>query len=229
MVDIRSACWSVTVFNDEIGLIEDSSKFPSFVKEVHGGREECPKSGNIHFQGAVVCKSQQRFNAIKKWLPTAHIEPARQKEALIKYAMKEETAVGEKTTTTNPRQYLSMAQALKKIASCVYCDMVTYNNRMDSYHDSFGVQWTMKKAMEEEYWRAVNRLLRDEDDENISLYSNPQLLRSWVHTYETWRYKFEQERSIVLQTSSNEDFKNDPELMEGEIVASQTDRQTDSV
>lgn len=217
-----SACWSVTVWEDEFPLIEDSSNFPSFVTKVYGGREECPSTKKIHFQGAVLCKSQQRFSAIKKWLPTAHIEPARQKDALIKYAMKDDTAVGEKMEHRNPREFLTMAKALRKIASYVFCNMEQFVLRQDQYANKHGTKWTMKISMEEDFWWAVNRLLRSEDEENISLYSNPQLLRAWIHTHETWRLKYEadKESTIVLQDSPDDGFKDDPEL-KGEIEVSQ--------
>jgi len=92
----KATWWSVTAFGDEILLLEDPSRFPSWVAKVYGGREECPDTKSIHFQGALQLHTQQRLSKLKSWLPTAHFEIARKVEALKKYAMKSETAVSEK-------------------------------------------------------------------------------------------------------------------------------------
>lgn len=208
----KSTWWSITVFGDEIALVEDEKLWPSFVEKVFGGREECPDTKRVHFQGAVKCRQQQRFSAIKKWLPTTHIEVARSSEALKKYAMKEDTAVGLKEERSNPRVYLTMAQALLKVASVVYVNMELFNIRQYNAMDQ--KDYDAKKFYEAEYWLAVNKILRSSDIEDIGLYTNPQFLRAWIHCHETFRLKYlEQQRAIVLQASAIED---DPELKEGE-------------
>ena len=105
MSTIRSTWWSVTAFNEDIERCE--GVLPWFIKNIYGGREECPKTKTIHFQGAIQCQDQVRMSAVKHWLPKAHLEPARQKEALKKYAMKKDTAVGEKLVRSNIIPYLS--------------------------------------------------------------------------------------------------------------------------
>lgn len=96
----KSIWWSVTAFEEEIALCE--GKLPEFVKAIHGGREACPSTGRLHFQGALQCFEQVRMPKLKSWLKKAHLEPARSAEALKKYSMKTETAVGEKKVRTNP-------------------------------------------------------------------------------------------------------------------------------
>lgn len=96
----KSTWWSVTAYNKEIESCEGT--LPEFVREIHGGREICPSTGRLHFQGAIRCYEQIRLAKFKSWLPTAHIQPCRSTEALKKYVMKKETAVGEKTIRTNP-------------------------------------------------------------------------------------------------------------------------------
>ena len=91
----RAGCWSVTAFNDEIELIQDKNKWPPFVKSLAGGLEK-GKEGTLHFQGCLKLYTTQRLSALKKWLPTAHLEPAKAPEKLHAYAMKLDTAVGEK-------------------------------------------------------------------------------------------------------------------------------------
>jgi len=96
----KAIWWSVTAFDEEIELCEGA--LPEYVKRVYGGRETCPTSGRIHFQGAIQCHQQIRFGRLKSWLPKAHIEAAKSVAALKKYAMKTETAVGEKVIRDNP-------------------------------------------------------------------------------------------------------------------------------
>jgi len=96
----KSIWWSVTAFEDEIELCEGT--LPEFAKAIYGGREKCPSTGKEHFQGALQCYEQVRMAKIKSWLKKAHLEPARSSEALKKYAMKNETASGEKTIRKNP-------------------------------------------------------------------------------------------------------------------------------
>ena len=47
----KSTWWSVTAYNDEIESMEGN--FPEWVKAVYGGRETCPTTGRLHFQGAL--------------------------------------------------------------------------------------------------------------------------------------------------------------------------------
>jgi len=138
----KSGAWSVTAFNDEIALLEDNERYPNFVKEVHGGREVCPTTGTLHFQGAIILKSEQRMSAIKKWLPTANLQPAKVLEALKKYAMKSDTAVGDKVVRANETPHYRMEELLMMIA----------HNRTDDC-DTFEESMTYK----EEYWVIVNK------------------------------------------------------------------------
>lgn len=98
----RHSWWSVTAFNGDIDLCE--GPLPPFVKRILGGRETCPTTGTLHFQGAIQCYPNKpvRMSQIKSWLPTAKLQPAREVEALKKYVMKAETAAGEKTERLNP-------------------------------------------------------------------------------------------------------------------------------
>jgi len=100
----RATWWSITAYNREIetleGWIADQKLMPSWLKRIYGGREICPNTGRVHFQGAINT-AQIRMSTIKDVLPTTHIERAIRKDALVKYAMKEETADGEKAIATN--------------------------------------------------------------------------------------------------------------------------------
>ena len=65
----KATWWSLTIYDEkEIAKVEDSDNYPRFVKSISGGMEKCPTTGRLHFQGALQCRSQQRFSAIKDWL-----------------------------------------------------------------------------------------------------------------------------------------------------------------
>lgn len=181
----KATWWSITAFNSEIERMEDPKTYPPFVLKVYGGRETCPTSGTVHFQGAVQCRSQQRLSAFKKWLPTAHLEAARSDEALKKYAMKQETAVGDKVVRQSPRVYMSMADALTVIGGL--CLDFTPNPD------------TWKQDVKDAYWNAVRQHLRQDKHDDISLFSQPQMIAAWSNTWQVWI-----ERAIVLQARQSE-------------------------
>ena len=136
--------------------------------------EKCPTTGRLHFQGALQCRSQQRFSAIKDWLPTTHIESARKPPVVLKnYAMKQETAVGPKEVRENQRKFLSMADALTIIGGL----SLDFIPKPDTY----------KQDIKDAYWSAVRQHLRQDKHEDISLFSQPQMIAAWSHTWEVWR------------------------------------------
>lgn len=184
---LKSTWWSVTAYNDEIEILEDSTKFPQFVVAVHGGRETCPTTGRLHFQGAIQCKSQQRRSALKKWLPTSHLEAAHHKDALLKYALKSETAAGPKLTTQNSRKFLTMSDALTIIG--------THNIGVDYIQVMQSLDLKPKDALKQMYWKAVRIHIATIPDD-ISLFSQPQMLAAWVNTHEVW---IQHARATVLQ------------------------------
>ena len=87
----RASCWSITINNptkeDDV-TIEALKRMPWFIEfksQLEKGAEGTP-----HIQG-MLRTSQQRFAAIKKALPRAHIEVARNATALSAYVAKEDT------------------------------------------------------------------------------------------------------------------------------------------
>lgn len=183
----KSGCWSITSFDptEQNNLINPNPNdgYPDFVREVYGGLEECPRTKRIHFQGCLITK-HIRFSQVKKWLPRSHIERAIKKEALIKYAMKQETSIGEKRKSVNDRPYFSMEKSLELLGKYFFYSWLeedgedqTKGKRL-SYDDKM-------LASNENYWKVVNTILYGRPY-LISVYSNPQTLRSWRHTYSVW-------------------------------------------
>lgn len=85
----RGTCWSITINNPT-----DDDLKPSFPnnKWVMKGQIEQGKEGTVHYQG-MLTTPQVRFSAVKKALPRAHIELAKNRQALEKYVQKEDTRV----------------------------------------------------------------------------------------------------------------------------------------
>jgi len=161
----RSNNFAITVFNNnEIQQLEDVATYPAYVKKVFGGREVCPETRREHFQGHIQCRTQQRFSAIKKWLPTAHIEVARNFTASIAYALKSDTAKGEKTTTVNNKPFVTDRMAMEKLV------------------DVSGASFENPKH---DYWERVRHILMDEPD-LCGLYAKPDLYRLWSNTKSVW-------------------------------------------
>jgi len=169
-----STWWSVTGFSGEIAILE-TPPYPVFVRKILGGRETCPDTGREHFQGAIQCWQQVRLSQFKDWLPTAHLEPARHAEALQKYAMKAETASGEKKVTENTIKHFSANQICEKIALAIVCS----KNQTDRQTDSF--------------WRGVKAILM-ESPELAGQLMNPSLRNFYKNTESVWL-----NRAIVLQ------------------------------
>lgn len=87
----RATTWSITINNptkeDEEGIIR-LRRMPWFIE--FKSQLEQGEEGTPHIQG-MLRTSQQRFAAIKKALPRAHIEVARNAKALATYVAKDDT------------------------------------------------------------------------------------------------------------------------------------------
>lgn len=174
----RAAAWIATAYNDEIELLEDASRYPSIVKEVHGGREMCPQTGKLHFQGAIILHSQQRLSALKRWLPTAHLEPAKSKEAIKRYCMKSETAVGDKTVRENVMPYYRMDEWLTMIATEIR------RMRKDNIQEYIDL-CIDDEDRTKEFWAAVEAICRIQP-RAISALTNPAIKMAWKWTHKVW-------------------------------------------
>lgn len=84
---VKATCWSITINNptdDDVRI-----DMPGWKLE---GQFEVGKEGTRHFQG-MLKTPHVRFSAVKKLLPRAHIEVAKNPQALQKYVHKEESRV----------------------------------------------------------------------------------------------------------------------------------------
>lgn len=90
----KSCCWSITINNPTAEDFQqwESLKGQPWVRSVSGQIEKGEQEETPHLQGMVKTLSV-RFSQVKKALPRAHIEKARNEAALAKYVAKEETRV----------------------------------------------------------------------------------------------------------------------------------------
>lgn len=158
--------WSITTFDKGEQDMLAAGKYPEWVDTLYGGLEECPDTKKIHYQGALKCRSQQRFSAIKKFLPKAHLEPAKQADALKKYAMKQDTAVGDKLARCNTTPYYTLEMLLKLLA-------ITRHTR------SLADDWKMI------FWDKVRMILVTKPY-LVGALMKPDVIRAWEHTRQVW-------------------------------------------
>lgn len=176
----RASWWSITINNP---TEEDRAALqhpPTWVKLVKC-QDEVGDNGTLHIQGAVNT-TQVRFSQVKNWLSRAHIEIARDKSALLKYVEKSETAV-DGSQFQNAREFLTTAKALRKLAR-------HYIRPTAEEIEKLGHKCEL--AVRNAFWRAVRSII-DEDEELVSIYTRPDMLRAWEHTSEVWLRKVEEE------------------------------------
>lgn len=208
----RGCYWIITAYNDEILKCEQSSAYPSFVRTIHGGREKCPTTGREHFQGAVVT-SQIRFSQLKSWLPTAHIELAVSKDAVMKYAMKNETAIGEKVVRENDKKFYRMEELLMLLG---YEELISktsgeYQEMFKDIPDQMiNKTITPAQADKKVFWYLVERVLNKKGAYLIASYSKGDIFSAWDNLRSFW---MKEALSITEPTDSP-----DPEL-ENEIIS----------
>lgn len=85
----RGTCWSITI-NNPIAADEENISLARQRGWKVDGQLEKGENGTPHYQ-LMVLTGQVRFSAVKKAFPRAHIELARNPEALAQYVHKEET------------------------------------------------------------------------------------------------------------------------------------------
>lgn len=207
----RSQWWSVTCYGDNISIIENVELYPNCVKQIHGGREKCPDTGREHFQGAVECNGQQRATFFRNWLPGVHFEKARCKEALKKYALKQDTAVGVKASIENPKKFFSLDGILLELGHAHnYLGQQWVCNVIEKHGRAEHVIGTSEEAI---FWQLTVQVMRKHGKHLASGLANPAVRKMWLNTSEFW---IDEARSAELATPSiTESLDND---VENEIV-----------
>jgi len=201
LFDTRSTWWIVTAYDKNCDLLvsyeqpnADRSSIPRAVRAIHGGVEKCPGTGRLHYQGAVECNGQQRAVFFRDWLPGVHFEPAKNSAAVKKYCLKEDTAVGEKLSISNPTPYLTMDKVMLLLGE----KSIDYETDEEDYSV--------------EYWFLVNIIIK-EKPALISMFASATFKVAWVNTRRTWR-------ALVLQARQTEEQSD--EVCENKISGTST-------
>lgn len=214
----RGYWWSITSFDEAEQNEIASQKWPSWVKNIYGGLEECPDTKRVHYQGAIHCRTQQRFSAVKRWLKKAHIELAREPHKLKQYAMKDETAVGEKKVLENLTPFVDNQSALRLLAQ----EEINNPAEVESTTNT-----DMDKVMEAKFRVYANRVVF-RDPYLVGVMSKPDILRGWKLFGATF-VKLEREgradsitarpKNEVVETDVELDFSS-PEALERSMARS---------
>lgn len=173
--------WSVTTYDPgEFGLISNKESWPHYVRECKFQQEKCPTTGKLHWQVALLTE-QVRFSAIKKFLPTAHIELARNKDALLNYVEKDDTAVpATRQHIKAEKEYLALHQQLQRMAHVVVENMEDYLAYLDQCRDE-----KVTNPAKAAYWWVAGHMLED-NPELAAMLANPALEKMWIHTSMVW-------------------------------------------
>lgn len=175
----RASWWSLTINNPTDEERQKLKMPPRFVKRVVC-QDEVGENGTLHIQAGVNTQ-QVRFSAVKKWLPRAHIEIAKNPAALIEYCKKEDTSIaGTQLDITASVAPMSMSGAMAYLAG--YYDPSIYQS-VSSRPEM--IKKGYEAIQSEVYWIIVRKLLKDHPD-TVALYTQPQYLRTWIHTSEIW-------------------------------------------
>lgn len=177
----RGSHWSLTIYDPgELNAFQSKDGWPLWVKKAVGQEEICPTTGKHHWQ-CYLQTEQIRFSSLKKWLPTAHIEIARNKNALKQYVAKSETAVdGTKFDITTDKEHLGLHQQLELFARCW---LAAEDEIKKTYYGDLKLK--PGEVEKKVYWFLVNIILRD-NPEQAAMFANPALERMWVNTWMTW-------------------------------------------
>lgn len=119
---------------EEVALWENISKHATFVKSASGQLEK-GKEGTPHIQGILKTDSV-RFSAVKKLLPRAHIEKARNAKALEQYATKEETRLAPLTSSKREVLMATPATIQKRLFDSLYYTLSAHSLSVKMMEDT---------------------------------------------------------------------------------------------
>ena len=150
------------------------------------GQEEVGKEGTPHLQLMLKCSRTERFSAVKKVFPRAHIEVARNQTALSAYVHKEETRVDEFKTTGIP----SIFEYQKTIAK-QWDDAVFTALRQ-------GTDQTIEESVTEYVSHLISKEIEKGQEGAEWIDINPMWICSWK---KHWRSILKRERMKTLNAN----------------------------
>lgn len=183
----RGSHWSITVFDEtEMARLHNRAEFPAWLKDLQGQMEIAPTTGARHFQG-YLHTSQQRFSTIKKFLPTAHIEKARDINALKLYVNKDDTAV-EGTRIERVGTYMNMHTTLNKMFRTLIVDN-DYVAWSQKDVETIKLYKDKKDYIIDCYHKAL-LLCLETDEESIAQYTSNAVKQSFIASFPYYEKKY---------------------------------------
>lgn len=157
--NLKGVCWSITINNPTTDDFQqwESLKGQHWVRSVEGQLEK-GEEGTPHLQGMIRTLSV-RFAQVKKALPRAHIEKARNEVALAKYVAKEETRV-----SAIPKAKVANQM---DVQTALLDEVLLHGHKFFDWNGAYFLEFLDKHghtmATDWEIWvdRAVNRLIRE--------------------------------------------------------------------
>lgn len=209
----RSTAWSLTINNptpsDEEGIALARQRGWKVEGQLEKGKE-----GTLHYQ-LMVKTPQVRFSAVKKAFPRAHIEVARNVQALQQYVTKQDTRQSD--LPTSQEKYPSMSKfwelLFMKFNTLNFIDYSTNDIEMFWYKETKGFTPLQLFDM------AVSRIIEDGYFVE-SMATNPQVRQQfklyWVYIFRRTHNilvdkdrqtasRSESEQSIVVETHNHAD------------------------
>lgn len=115
--------------------------------------ERAPTTGQLHAQGAVALSGATRLANMKKWLPRAHWEPAKQWDKLLIYCRKAESRVHppeEWGTETTQGQRSDLSRAIQMIQSGSTMREIARESPLETVKFYKGLQYLQSQLQEPE-------------------------------------------------------------------------------
>lgn len=205
----RGSWWSITI-NNPTQQDYDKLKSPAtFVKEMWYQTEIGDKCGTPHIQ-LCLNTTYQRFGSIKLWLPTAHIELARNKEALKNYCRKSETSVAgsfhhwpDRPTNEiieEPEPAPELHEILRDMTSYITDTDLSGNNFADVDDDFADKLYTM----------VIRSAYRQGNDRQANTFFGRNVRQAFIISWPVFYARHLQERAIELAQETMAQLDNEP-------------------
>jgi hypothetical protein len=199
---IKKTLWSGTQFVLEVfkSQREDALRL-GWICE--GQLEECPDTGRKHYQFAVKTP-QVRMSQVIKVFKGAHIEPARNKDALLQYVKKEETRVGDM-----PEVDVNKFPTADKFLNLVCQELLDTNAVPKSFRMIIGEgEWYNGRVHDDDKLGALDYATSQLIRKGIvcELHAvNPQIRSAWKKFSTDICFRFIEDRQTARQTISFSD------------------------